>query len=162
MRRQFFLILTPLLVFLALSASAQEIRKMKIGELQSFIANADHPLIINFWATYCVPCAKEIPYFERIVKSHAEQKVELVLVSLDLPAYYPKKIAAFVKKENYSSAVFWLNEFNADYFCPKVDKTWTGGIPSSLFVNNKSGYRRFFERQLTEEQAEKSIEDLVK
>ncbi|HLY69461.1 MAG TPA: TlpA disulfide reductase family protein [Puia sp.] len=141
---------------------AQGIRKVKIDELKSYIEKSDHPLIVNFWATYCVPCAHEIPYFQTEAKKYKTEGVELILVSLDLPDFYPAKISAFVKKENYTSAVLWLDESNADYFCPKIDQRWTGGIPSTLFVNNKHAYHKFFERQLTEPQVEDNIKALVK
>jgi thiol-disulfide isomerase/thioredoxin len=55
---------------------------------------SDHPLIVNFWATFCVPCNKEIPYFQSTVARYKDQGVELILVSLDLPDYYPTKIGA--------------------------------------------------------------------
>ena len=51
----------------------------------------------------------------------------------------------------------WLNETNADYFCPKVDKAWMGGIPSTLLVNRKTGYRKFFENQLKPEEFEREL-----
>lgn len=142
--------------------NAQEMKKIKITDLESYIQNSDHPLIINFWATYCVPCNQEIPYFEKRVYENKNQHVELLLVSLDLPSFFPSKISSFVKEKNYTSTVWFLNETNADYFCPRVDKNWSGGIPSTLFVNNKTHYRKFFERQLTEPQVEENIKALLK
>jgi hypothetical protein len=87
--------------------------------------------------------------------------VELVLVSLDLPDYYPARIAKFANERGYHATLAWLNETDADYFCPRIDKSWTGGIPSSLFVNNKTGYRRFYDRQLTDQQVEPAIHEMV-
>ncbi|HLK27503.1 MAG TPA: TlpA disulfide reductase family protein [Puia sp.] len=159
MKFLFIIILTGLFV---LNLNAQEIKKIKIGDLENYIRASDHPLIINFWATYCAPCVKEIPYFEKKVEENKNQHVELILVSLDLPSFYPAKISSFVKENKYASSVWWLNETNADYFCPKVDKNWSGGIPSTLFVNNKTHYRKFFERQLTEPQVEENIKALLK
>ena len=150
------------LLMLNFNLSAQDIKKVKIGDLQSYIEKSDHPLIINFWATYCVPCVHEIPYFQTEAGKYKNDGVELILVSLDLPDLYPKKIYAFAKKENYTSSILWLDESNADYFCPKIDKNWSGGIPSTLFINNKSSYRKFYERQLTEPQLEENIKALVK
>jgi len=149
--------------FFLLSAIAQPpaIKKWKITDLEAYIEKADHPLIINFWATFCVPCVKEIPYFQSTVDAHQQDGVELILVSLDLPDYYPARIAAFAKKQAYHATLAWLNETDADYFCPRVDKRWTGGIPSSLFVNNKTHYRRFYDRQLTEPQVELAIASLL-
>lgn len=137
------------------------IQKVKITDLESYITKSDHPLIINFWATFCVPCVKEIPYFQSTVARYNDQQVELVLVSLDLPDYYPTRISDFAEKRGFTSRIVWLNETDADYFCPKVDARWTGGIPSSLFINNKTHYRRFFDRQLTEPQVDLEIKEML-
>lgn len=152
-----------LLGLLSLRAECQQgqVRKWKITDLEAYMAKADHPIIVNFWATFCVPCNKEIPYFQSTAAKYKQQGVELILVSLDLPDYYPARIAAFAKKQGYTATLAWLNETDADYFCPRVDKRWTGGIPSTLFLNNKTHYRRFFDRQLTEPQAELAIKEML-
>ncbi|HUS00943.1 MAG TPA: TlpA disulfide reductase family protein [Chitinophagaceae bacterium] len=140
-----------LLLFLftgMVSSKAQTISSWKVTKLQDYISKSDSVLVISFWATFCKPCNEEIPYFESIVKKYKDQKVKLLLVSLDLKDGYPGKIKLFVKKNKYSSQIVWLNETDADYFCPKVDKEWSGGIPSTLIVNSKTGYRKFFEEQM--------------
>jgi thiol-disulfide isomerase/thioredoxin len=152
-----------LLSFLFIATTyAQSIKKMSITELQSYIDQSDHPLIVNFWATYCGPCIKEIPYFQSQTEKFKDSHIEMLLVSLDLPNYYPSKISAFAKANNLTARIIWLNETNADYFCPMIDKKWSGGIPSTLFINNKTHYRKFFERQLTEGQVVENIQTLVK
>jgi thiol-disulfide isomerase/thioredoxin len=137
------------------------VQKIKITDLQSYIAASDHPLIVNFWATFCIPCVKEIPYFQSTVERYKDKGLELVLVSLDRPASYPARIADFVQKQGYTAKILWLNETNANYFCPVVDARWSGGIPSSLFINNKTHYRRFFDRQLTEPQVDLEIKEMI-
>ncbi len=147
-----------------ISASGQTgpaIQKVKIKDLEDIIAHSDHPLIVNFWATFCAPCNREIPYFQASIARYKDQRVELVLVSLDLPDYYPAKIAGFARSRGYTSRIVWLDETNADYFCPRVDPHWMGGIPSSLFINNKTHYRRFFDRQLTEPQVDPEIREML-
>jgi thiol-disulfide isomerase/thioredoxin len=141
--------------------AAPAVRKIKITDLEQTIAHSDHPLIVNFWATFCVPCNKEIPYFQSTVAHYKEQQVELILVSLDLPDYYPSRIATFARGHGYTATLVWLDETDADYFCPKVDPRWSGGIPSSLFINNKIHYRRFFDRQLTEPQVDLEIKKML-
>ena len=140
-----------------ISSKAQTIASWKVTKLQDYISKSDSVLVISFWATFCKPCNEEIPYFESIVKKYKDQKVKLLLVSLDLKYDYPKKINAFKNKNNYTSQVVWLNETNADYFCPKVDKMWTGGIPSTLIINPRTGYRKFFEEQLNAGQFESEL-----
>jgi len=140
-----------------ISVKGQTIASWKVTKLQDYISKSDSVLVINFWATFCKPCKEEIPYFETIVNKYKDQKVKLLLVSLDLPDFYPNKIKVFAEKNNYNNQIVWLNEANADYFCPKVDKAWMGGIPSTLLVNPKTGYRKFFEQQMKPEEFEKEL-----
>ena len=78
---------------------SQRCKKLRSRTLQDYIAHSDHPLIVNFWATFCVPCNKEIPYFQNTVARYKDQGVELILVSLDLPDYYPGKLHDFARKQ---------------------------------------------------------------
>ncbi len=149
-------------LFLATALQAQEIPKWKIRDLEKLMATTDKPTIINFWATFCIPCIEELPYFQKAAKEHEKDSVQLLLVSLDLEDAYPKKINSFVQKLKISSPVVFLDETNADIFCPAVDKNWSGAIPATLFINNKTGYRKFIEDQLTPEQLQKEIETLLK
>lgn len=134
--------------------NAQDIKRIKITDLEKTIRESKTPLIVNFWATFCLPCNEEMPYFEELSKKHS---VNLLLVSLDLEKSYPTEIKNFVAKRKYSAPVEWLDESDADYFCPKVDSSWSGAIPASIFINNKKGYRKFFEGQLSKAQVEKEI-----
>ena len=150
----------PLIAFLVLltsSAFSQNIRKVKITEVEEYIKNSDHPLVVNCWATWCAPCIEEIPYFMQTVKKYSDQKVELLLVSLDFTTSYPTRIQELVKKKKFEATFFWLNETNADYFCPKIDPKWDGTLPSTLFVNNNTGYRQFFGRPMTDRLVELEV-----
>lgn len=135
---------------------AQEIKKLKITDLEEIINNSKTPLVVNFWATWCMPCIEEIPYFQSTVKKYEKDSVGLLLVSLDMREDY-EKLRPFALKRKFTAPIVWLNESNADYFCPKVDEKWSGAIPATLFINNKTGYRKFFEKQIKEEALEKEI-----
>jgi thiol-disulfide isomerase/thioredoxin len=143
------------------TAYSQTVKKVKIEELEAYIKNADHPLVVSFWATWCSPCIHEIPWLQEAVNKHSEKKPELVLVSLDFPEAFPKKIQDFARQKNFVATLFWLDETNADYFCPKIDVKWSGGIPANLFVNNKTGYRKFIQRQVTDRQAMLEVEKMI-
>lgn len=155
------LIFCILLFFVFDSAVGQTIPKWKLNDLQQAIKNADKPTIFNFWATICKPCVEEIPYFQQIIKKYDSAGVRLVLVSLDLSEAYPKQIATFANKHNFNSPIKFLAETNADLFCPAVDASWSGAIPASLFVNNKTGYKKFFEEQLSREKFQKEIRLMI-
>jgi len=146
-------------VFLFLSANSQEIKKIKVTDLEKTIRESKGPMIINFWATYCVPCLKEIPHFQEQAKA---KKISLLLISLDLEEDYPKKINATAKRLKFTAPINWLNETDADYFCPKIDSSWSGALPSTLLINNSTGYRKFIEDDITKDELEKLINAMIK
>ena len=141
--------------------SAQEIKKIKMDELIKMIDTSKIPLVINFWASWCGPCVREIPWFEKNVAAMADKKIKLVLVSIDFPDDYPKNIQAFARKNGYHSEIVWLNETNTEEFCPKIGKSWDGSIPVTLMVNNKKKYRQFFAHQLPEEKLTLELKKLA-
>lgn len=149
------------LVSLHLFAASQQVTKMNIEELTDYISKCEKPLVVSFWATWCGSCVEEIPYFMSTIKEKYNGEVDLLLVSLDIKEYYPKKIAAFAGQRKFTVPIVWLSERNADVFCPKIDSSWTGAIPSTLMVNNKKQYRRFYEQGLTQFQFDKNLKSLV-
>ncbi|MBK7556902.1 MAG: TlpA family protein disulfide reductase [Chitinophagaceae bacterium] len=150
-----------LMVFVMV-VSAQDIPKWKIEDVvRSYSAKNDTVYVVNFWATFCKPCIEEIPHFLRLAEKYKSQKVKLLLVSLDLPAYYPAKIVSFAKKNNYNTNIVWLNETNADHFCPMIDQKWSGAIPSTIIVNNSNGYRKFKEEEMSAVELERSLQEAI-
>jgi thiol-disulfide isomerase/thioredoxin len=152
-------------------ASGQKIRSIKATDMEKIIADSKGPLIINMWATWCKPCIEELPYFIEEVNKHntglqnsdaKADSIQIILISLDFKEDYPGNIAAFAKKRNFNAPVMWLDETNADYFCPKLDAKWSGAIPATLFINNKTGYRNFVEEQISHEKLKEIMAILKK
>lgn len=141
--------------------ASSSIPGIRIDQLVQMIDTSTQPLIVNFWSTWCKPCIHEIPWFEKIVAEFKKEGVKLLLVSLDFREDYPWKLQQFVSRQKYQSKVVWLNETNADFFCPRIDSAWSGSIPSTLMVNNNKNYRQFFEHQLKEERFRSEVQKLV-
>lgn len=153
--------LALLLSLLAFTSNAQTVQKISMAELAQYAATTDSVLVINFWATFCKPCVEEIPFMQRISKQYAGQKVKLLLVSLDMKTFYPAKVNNFIKSHRFTAPVVWLNETNADYFCPMIDQKWSGAIPATLIVNNKRKERRFYEEPFTPEAFERELKAVI-
>jgi thiol-disulfide isomerase/thioredoxin len=55
------------------------------GRPRSLRAFLGHPLIINFWATWCEPCRREMPLLARLRTQYHAQGLEIVGVAVDFP-----------------------------------------------------------------------------
>jgi thiol-disulfide isomerase/thioredoxin len=155
-------ILIILLLMIGYSAVAQTrtIKKVKATDVRMMIDTSTTPLIVNFWATWCAPCVKEIPWFDSIM-TERNSKVKLLLVSLDFPESYPKQLTSFVQKKGYKGEVVFLNESDADYFCPLIEKQWDGSIPSTIFINNKKQHKVFVGSQVTRQRFALELDKLT-
>jgi thiol-disulfide isomerase/thioredoxin len=158
MKRVFILFL---LLSTQLFAFSQQVHKINVDDLNAYIAKSEKPLVVSFWATWCASCNEEIPYFISTVKEKYKGEVELLLVSLDIKSYFPEKITSFASKKKYDVPIVWLNESNADIFCPKIDAKWSGAIPSTLMINNKKQYRKFYEVGMSPLQFDRNVREML-
>lgn len=98
--------------------------------------------VVNFWATWCAPCVKELPHFEQL--NSENKNVKVVLVSLDFKNQFESKLLPFLKKKSINSEVVLLTDTNYNNWLPIVDKDWSGSIPATLIIKN--GKKVFVEK----------------
>ena len=125
---------------------------------KSLKSNSDTVYVINFWATWCAPCRKELPEFEKIHKAFSHEKVKVLLVSLDFPNQAEKSLKNFLVSNAITAPVILLNEPDANSWIDKVDPSWSGALPATLIYRNNN--RKFFEKELTYQDITYSISTL--
>lgn len=116
--------------------------------------------VYNFWATWCVPCVEELPYFEKVNDKYKQEKFKMRLVSLDFSKMVTSRLLPFIKKKNLKAEVILLNDPDPNNWIPKVDKNWSGAIPATAFVYGEQFL--FFEKSFTLAELEKQIQEFFK
>lgn len=124
--------------------SAQTIPSYSAEKLMARTRQSDTTFIINFWASWCGPCVNELPEFDALQHYFEDEKVKVLLVSLDFSESYPEKLLKYIGKKQILPEVVWFNETNADQFIPKIDERWSGALPATLIINHKKGQKLFF------------------
>ena len=138
----------------------QEKDLIRLEQLQENIrGEKDRIQVINFWATWCAPCLKELPLFEKLNEEQKDVRVTLVSLDLDLDPNIDK-VRSFVARKNIRSEVIILDERNPNAWIDKVDRSWSGALPATLVINNKNGKRRFVEKELQVGELEKLIAEV--
>jgi thiol-disulfide isomerase/thioredoxin len=65
------------------------------GQQKSLRDFRGHPLIINFWATWCAPCRREMPLLQRLRRSYRGDGLEVVGIAVDFKA----AVADYVRRQ---------------------------------------------------------------
>lgn len=111
-------------------------------------ANNDTTYVVNFWATWCAPCVKELPYFEALHQRFKDEKVKVLLVSIDFKKDLPTKLRAFLAKNALQAEVVALVDGQQQTWIDAVDASWSGAIPATLLYRGRK--RQFFEGEFAD------------
>lgn len=110
---------------------------------KNVLVDKDTQYVINFWATWCAPCVKELPYFEQL--HNENKKVKVVLVSLDGKKDLDRKLIPFIARKKITAQVILLADKDYNSWLGNVDPDWSGAIPATWLV--KGNRRQFAERE---------------
>lgn len=133
-----------------LCAQSPIVRRIDFSPVDSLLqAENEQPVVINFWATWCRPCVKELPYFAEL-----KAPIRVILISLDFGEKTEEKLQKFISERGLNHIHWWLDEGSENVWIPKVDPEWSGAIPASVFLYK--GHKKFIS------EAFESPEDLIK
>ena len=136
-----------------------QVEIFKFSELEEIMTVNDGQVkVINFWATWCAPCVKELPYFENANNIYKEKGVDIVLINLDF-VEQKQKVEKFIIKHNIKNRVVLLDEIDYNSWIDKVDSNWSGAIPATIFIGNKQ--RKFVEGELKQDQLMLIINEFI-
>jgi len=97
----------------------------------------DTTYIINFWATWCKPCLEELPFFEEYRDKNADEKVRVILISLDFPRHIESKLLPYLEKEQLKSTILVLLDGSYNDWIDKISSDWSGAIPATYMYQKE-------------------------
>ncbi|MGK7345159.1 MAG: TlpA disulfide reductase family protein [Candidatus Nitrospinota bacterium M3_3B_026] len=86
------------------------------------------PLIVNFWASWCVPCVEEMPRFEQTYETWKSKGLEIVAINLK----ESREVAEKFMKENGYSFITLLDKSGE-----ASDKFQVFGLPTTFFIDRE-------------------------
>ena len=147
------------LLCLPLFGLGQEASVIKLKQLETLLATKSEKIqVINFWATWCAPCVKELPMFETLHAAYPED-LKVTLINLDY-ADQIKKVNSFLARKKMKAEVLLLDEIDYNSWIDTVDERWHGALPATLVFNPVTGRRKFIERELKEGELEQFVSEV--
>jgi len=126
----------PLLLIVALSFGQEKnLPQVNLKDMKNKTHSLDKLVkgkvtLINFWATYCVPCRKEMKHLNRINKTYSDQNVQVIGISID-DSRTVGRVKSMVKSQKLDYTVLLDTE-------QKLYKNFnTTAMPFSILVDAK-------------------------
>lgn len=152
---------SAIIIFLFLGTASAQVPVVDFNGLEPYLHKQDDTTyVVNFWATWCAPCVKELPAFEKLNEAYGSEKVKVLLVSLDFIKHYDTKLLPFISDRNLKSDVILLNDPRSNQWIDKVSPDWSGAIPATVIYRGKK--RTFYEQSFTYESLEKELKKYLK
>jgi len=113
--------------------------------------------IVLFWATWCIPCKKEFPEIQKLVKKYPDKKISIITISQDTPR-------SLVKVKSYANTHDYGFIYLIDPEGIGSSKLMVNAVPHSMLLDKtgKVFYSHIGYRQGDEAELEKKMLDLWK
>ena len=97
----------------------------------------EHPLLVNFWATFCDPCRDEFPELVKIDQDYRPRSLDFVTVSLDDMSEIKNEVPKFLDAMKATMPAYLLNASDPEPAINLVDSRWRGDLPATFLYNEK-------------------------
>jgi len=125
-----------------------KVAEITINELNDIIKNREGKvLLINIWATWCVPCKEEFPDLIKISDKFSEQ-IKLIGISIDYPDEVESKIIPFLNALQPNFTNYVNAENDAEKFINNLNPEWSGAIPATFFYDSEGKQFLFYEGKM--------------
>jgi thiol-disulfide isomerase/thioredoxin len=120
-----------------------------------------HVVLVNFWATWCVPCREEFPELSKLQKKHEAAGLQVIGVSTDF-AKQQDAIRRFLSEQRPSFPNYRKKNGGDDQdFIEAVDSSWGGELPFSVLYDRSGRKVRVFSGSLPLASVEKEVRKLL-
>ena len=113
------------------------------------------PIVINFWASWCDPCTREMPHFNKLEKEYTD--VTFLMVNLVSMREMPDVAKKFLEDNNFSFNNIW---FDTEGEASEIYGIYS--IPKTIFVDIQGNIVKEKVGTMTETVLKNEIEKIIK
>lgn len=100
-------------------------------------------LLLNVWATWCVPCREEFPDLVKLKDKYQGDNIQIIGISADYPDEIADKVLPFLREQKVNFSVFLQNFSRQEDFINMMNADWSGALPAT-FIFDTSGVQMHF------------------
>ena len=159
--KKIFLLL--LIFFLGCNNSDIKLKTVDASDINNQIKKhkGSKAVLINFWATYCVPCIEEFPMIVDLSKKYSEKGMQIYFVSADW-LDRKKEVRDFLLEKDVKGLSFIKEEGNDNNFINEISREWSGALPFTIVYDKNGNLSDYWEMKKNKDRFESAIIKAIK
>jgi thiol-disulfide isomerase/thioredoxin len=127
----------------------------RTGKMRSITEWDGKSLVINFWATWCAPCRREIPFLRKLNAARAAQNIEVLGIAVD----FRENVLEYVKEVVIDYPLLIGEQDGLD--AAAAFGLGSMGFPFTVFTDNKGRIVTAYLGELHQPQADLILDAVV-
>ena len=159
--KKIFLLL--LIFFLGCNNSDIKLKTVEASDINNQIKKhkGSKAVLINFWATYCVPCIEEFPMIVDLSKKYSEKGMQIYFVSADW-LDRKKEVKDFLLEKDVKGLPVIKEEGNDNNFINEISREWSGALPFTIVYDKNGNLSDYWEMKKNKDRFESAIIKAIK
>ena len=135
-----------------------QVEPLSAAELQQVLEHhRGKTILVNLWATWCIPCVQELPELNLLQQRYAERGLKVIAVSMDKPEKLESKVRPFFAEIAPDLVSYLADDVDEFAFVEPLDPEWIGGLPTTFFVDRDGEVRATQVGRMLYQQIEKQV-----
>ena len=170
MMKKKWLLCFPVFVVIA-ACGSQDIARVPLYEV--VIADADivkksiadkkgDVVLVNFWATWCGPCAEEFPDMVKLYNKYRNEGLDVITISHDFEDQIESEVVPYLKREKAEfTNLIRGDDFDNQDFLQAIDPELRSVLPTTLLFDREGKRQYIIFGQFETNDLEQKIVDLL-
>ena len=138
------------------NAESPTLKEVTHADAMSVVQQSDASVtVINFWATWCVPCVEEFPAYVKLDERLDERGVDVMFISTDFPNQ-KQKVVEFLAEQGVTGTSY-LKTGKTTPFVNGFSEEWSGAVPATFVYDSNGTLLTFWEGKVSYDELKKRV-----
>jgi thiol-disulfide isomerase/thioredoxin len=134
------------------------LKKVTHADAMAVVRRSDASItVVNFWATWCVPCVEEFPSFVRLDEQLDDRGGDVLFISTDFPNK-KEQVVDFLAQQGVTGTSY-LKTGKTTAFVNGFSEEWSGAVPATFIYDSSGTLLDFWEGKVSYEELRERVNE---
>lgn len=118
-------------------------------------------LLVNYWATWCAPCLREIPDLMAVAEELADEAFSFIALSVDDPYTGQAQIEDYIERWFQGFTTYLRTDPDLDAVAAVIDPAWNEIMPTTYIIDREGQVARLIQGKVSREEFLAAVREVL-